>query len=148
MVGLDVEPPLSQGLPTPPNYRFVQGNILQSLPFAEQSFDYVHQRFLVAALPSDNWMRVLRELVRVTADYGFVELVEGSDDYEHAGPAMQQFLQWGQLAAKRVGINVKLVKRLDMLLMDVGLQHVHREVISSPLGKHGGGSGFQAGAVS
>ncbi|MGH2514149.1 MAG: class I SAM-dependent methyltransferase, partial [Ktedonobacterales bacterium] len=58
VIGLDVIPPpaddtatLGNGLDRrPDNYVYVQGNALDGLPFPDATFDFVHQRLLVAAL--------------------------------------------------------------------------------------------------
>jgi SAM-dependent methyltransferase len=66
------------------NYQFSQGNVLNGLPFASHTFDYVHQRLLVAGIPLDTWPWVVAELRRVTRPSGWIELVEMGTSY----PAM------------------------------------------------------------
>lgn len=58
------------------NYTFVQGNILEQLPFAPMSFDFIHQRMLNFGIPRDKWQHVLQELLRVTRLGGWIELME------------------------------------------------------------------------
>src|SRR5262245_31486465 len=41
-VGLDLVPSKLEGQPA--NYRFVKANILRGLPFADDRFDFIHQR--------------------------------------------------------------------------------------------------------
>jgi hypothetical protein len=43
VVGLDVVPSKPH---QPANYHFVYGNVPQGLPFTDDRFDFVHQRFL------------------------------------------------------------------------------------------------------
>ena len=50
ITGLDLEAQWPTSIPLPPIIRFQQANILQGLPFAAGSFDYVHQRLLVGAV--------------------------------------------------------------------------------------------------
>jgi ubiquinone/menaquinone biosynthesis C-methylase UbiE len=61
--------------PLPPQCLFCQANILQGLPFPDEQFEYIHQRLLVAAIPSTRWPEAVRELVRVTRSGGWIELV-------------------------------------------------------------------------
>ena len=57
--GLDLLPaPVDDGAasqspnnPRPANYVYIQGNALDGLPFADGTFDFVHQRLLVAGIP-------------------------------------------------------------------------------------------------
>jgi SAM-dependent methyltransferase len=48
VVGLDLEDIKASG-PIPANYQFVQGNLLDGLPFVANSFDFVHQRLILAS---------------------------------------------------------------------------------------------------
>ncbi len=75
VVGLDIQHPILH-IQQPANTLFLLGDILKGLPFANQSFDFVHQRLLVAAIPAANWRSVILELMRVTRSGGWIELVE------------------------------------------------------------------------
>lgn len=138
VVGLDVEPLVSSTLPIPENYRFVQGNVLDHLPFPPNSFAYVHQRLLVAAIPARRWQSVVQELVRVTASGGFVELVESSNRYPHAGPLMQRFLAWSRSVCLQTGIQAEIVQHLDPFLRKCKLQQIVTQTLQVPLGTWGG----------
>lgn len=66
VTGVDIEfhlPPVS----IPTNCHFIQGNVLQRLPFSDQFFSYTHQRFLGSAIPLAYWPDAIAELKRVTA---------------------------------------------------------------------------------
>jgi len=66
--------------------RFVRANLLQGLPFADDRFDFVHQRALAWAVPVRSWPVLVQDLVRVAAPGGWVELVEGQAEFEPAAP--------------------------------------------------------------
>src|SRR2546423_928114 len=83
--GLDLVPGKTRARPA--NYRFVRANALQGLPFAGGSFDFVHQRLLVTAVPVPMWPVEVAGLLRVTRRGGGVELVEGGDQIDPKGPA-------------------------------------------------------------
>jgi ubiquinone/menaquinone biosynthesis C-methylase UbiE len=92
VLGLDINPPpvdllAERGMEMrPPNYAFVAGNLLEGLPFAERSFDFVHMRALVTAIPHDRWPYVIGELARVARPGGWVESLEVTF-LEGGGPA-------------------------------------------------------------
>ncbi|KAJ3379397.1 hypothetical protein HDU84_006709 [Entophlyctis sp. JEL0112] len=52
------------------------GNVLDRLPFEDNTFDYVHQRLLVLGMPKQRFADAIRELVRVTKPGGWIELLE------------------------------------------------------------------------
>ncbi|KAG1042410.1 hypothetical protein G6F43_011913 [Rhizopus delemar] len=57
-------------------FTFSQGNVAQKLPYADNTFDFVHMRLLVAALREDEWPMAIGELVRVTKSGGMIQLTE------------------------------------------------------------------------
>ncbi|GER85074.1 hypothetical protein KTAU_37100 [Thermogemmatispora aurantia] len=143
VVGLDLELVKAPASP-PPNYRFVQGDILHGLPFDNDSFDFVHQRLLVLAIPLAAWPSAVRELARITAPGGWVELVEVSihisDLISPAGPANEQFVSLlGQLSALR-GIDSEgmVMRSLDQYLVQAGLINIQRHSIQVPIGDWAG----------
>ena len=141
VIGTDVESQLNPLVPLPPNFQFVQNNVLHGLPFADGSMEYVHQRLLIGAIPASMWPVVLRELVRVTRSPGWVELVEGTDLYQNSGPAMQQMLAWGKQASTKHGIDASIVPKLAPMLEIAGLREVKAQMIEAPLGSWAGRQG-------
>ena len=82
-MGVDIVPPASttasvrQGREdAPDNYVFVQGDVTKGLPFGDNTFDFVHMRLVVMALPATTWLPVVQELHRVTRPGGWIELVD------------------------------------------------------------------------
>ena len=143
VIGLDVVPPpidagASEQNIRPPNYVFVPGNILEGLPFNDASFDYVHQRMLVGALPRDRWPDGVRELLRVTRPGGWVELVEGGSA-RGGGPALDTLNAWRISAAANRGIDISMGAQIGSLLQTAGAADVVvTQEVFIPLGKRGG----------
>ncbi|CAG8543971.1 14921_t:CDS:2 [Gigaspora margarita] len=95
IIGIDI----SQQPPTyikPDNFTFVKANVLEEIPFEENTFDYVFQRNLFGAFTEQNWPDVIDELVRVLKPGGFIELSEPSM-LHNAGPATKRLCEAGQL---------------------------------------------------
>lgn len=124
----------------PPAYRWVRGNLLQGLPFASGSFDFVHQRLLIAGIPLRAWPEVVADLVRVTRPGAWVELVETNMRSERAGPATQRLntLALEMAAALHLDAAGVVFGALDGYLRDLGLADVTRREISLPIGEWGG----------
>lgn len=77
-VGIDV----ASHFPTdptqiPPNCTFLKANTLQ-LPFEDNSFDFVYQRFMGMAFSTDDWKVAMNQIIRVLKPGGWVEISEGS----------------------------------------------------------------------
>src|SRR5258708_4679474 len=122
------------------NYHFVAGNVLDGLPFANTSYDYVHQRLLVAALPLTAWPVEVKELARVTRPGGWVELLEGGNEIAPSGPATQHLFElMSQLAAIRGLDTTGVVARsLADYLHQAGIWRVEQGVIDIPMGQWAG----------
>ena len=144
VVGTDVvEPPVdrqsmpSSRHPNPGNYEFVAANVLEGLPFADGTFDFVHQRLLFLAIPADRWPHVIGELARVTAPGGWVESVE-SGLLMNAGPATTMYEEWTTALGQRRGVDMRISPRIGECLDPAGLIHTERHTIQVPLGRWGG----------
>ena len=60
----------------PPNASFSQVDIVKGLPFDDNTFDFVHLRFLVQYLTEEQWNeKVIKELLRVTKVGGWIEIM-------------------------------------------------------------------------
>lgn len=140
VLGVDIAPPpvneqASPGL-SADNYTFVQGNVLERLPFADRSFDFVHQRYLVMGIPANRWPQVVAELLRVTRPGGWIELIETEPPY--GAPALNQLADWGKQLVSRRGIDFAVVSQIASLLSAAGATDVTARPLTIPVGKLGG----------
>jgi len=73
------------------NVTFLQFNILDGLPFDDNTFDFVHMRHLILAFTEKQWQdQVLKELIRVCKPGGWIELVEQDYAYLNEGPIFKK----------------------------------------------------------
>lgn len=137
VIGLDLEVGKQA---TVPNFHFVAGNVLEGLPFADASFDYVHQRLLVAALPLTAWPVEVRDLARITRPGGWIELVEGGDEIAPSGPATQRLFELASQMAAIRGLDTTgtVARSLGEYLRQAGVPSVETGFIDIPLGQWGG----------
>lgn len=141
VVGVDLVPPptetpnpLAGGSDKrPENFAFIQGNILEGLPFADGTFDFTHMRLLVFALPAPRWQDVAHELVRVTSMGGWVEWLEGDILLHNGGPAVEQLNHFAQSAGKGRGIEPTYVYRVGEFLQTAGLVNVQMRQLQIPI---------------
>ncbi|GCE16059.1 class I SAM-dependent methyltransferase [Tengunoibacter tsumagoiensis] len=141
--GIDLTPPAPQTttIPFTSQCHFVQGNILEGLPFPDESFDFVHQRFLILALPLHTWPDEVKELVRVTRRGGWIELVEVDLSFNNKGPAGTRVYNWFKAASEKRGIDLSVGRRTKGFLLDAGLQNVNEQIQTLPFGNWGGRMG-------
>lgn len=140
VVGVDVATPTddtaSQQARTS-NYSFVAGNVLEGLPFEDARFAYVHQRYMIGAIPRDSWPHVLGELVRVTRPGGWVEVVEAGTS-EGGGQGLHTVDEWVAAVLARRNLDIHLATSLEQLLKGAGLRNVTVHHVNLPLGQYGG----------
>jgi len=150
LIGLDLRPPTpprSEALPPEIARRclFAFADLLAPLPLRDARFDYVHQRFLFAAIPAARWPGLLAELVRVTRPGGWIELVEGGIAAPAPGetspaPCVTALSAWTERLCLRRGIDLALPARLPGLLArDPRVRVVAACAIPIPLGAAFGG---------
>jgi SAM-dependent methyltransferase len=127
----------------PANYRLVRGDLLQGLPFREESFDFVHQRFLNVGVPVPAWPGLVRDLVRVTRPGGWLELCEARDEARSAGPATLRLLQMTQQVAAARGLELEatVADSLAAWLREAGVVDLREHQVEVPVGEWGGRTG-------
>ncbi len=136
--GVDITPPENApGMAIPENCAFTPGNILEGLKFPDGSFDFVHMRLLLFAIPEARWPDVVRELARVTRPGGWIELVE-TGPQQRGGPAMDQLVDWITQASVRRGVNPLLGPRIGDFLKMTGMANVVSRAVALPVGAYGG----------
>ncbi len=144
VVGVDLVAAPNQATDLPDNFVFVQGNVMDGLPFAANNFDFVHQRLLILALPAEAWPRDMAELVRVTRPGGWVESVESiglvhfvDDQPPEMSPNLLRLNEWSATACSKRGIDLGLSQRIGALMQQAGLVQVVQREIPIPLGAYG-----------
>ncbi|HEU5348921.1 MAG TPA: methyltransferase domain-containing protein [Ktedonobacterales bacterium] len=143
VVGVDlVTPPIPTNAPAqsapPANYVFVQANVLDGLPFSNNSFDFIHERLLVFGIPTARWPDVFREAYRLARPGGWVESIEADAFPENGGPDMDRIGQWIVELSQRRGIDVFAIRSNGAMLAQAGFTNVSTRDILLPGGATGG----------
>ncbi|CAG8557243.1 9816_t:CDS:2 [Ambispora gerdemannii] len=124
-IGIDCCPIFPTSI-KPANVEFQCTNLLNSLPFDDDTFDFVHMRFMVGSFTSEQWESiVIPELMRVCKPGGFLECMESDMKWVNSGPATDPYLQ-------------EYLRRTDRL---VNINHAHRNI---PIGGWAGKLGESA----
>jgi ubiquinone/menaquinone biosynthesis C-methylase UbiE len=138
VVGVDIE---HTAKPDPPaNYHFVKTNVLAGLPFVDGAFDFVHQRFLVAAIPIERWRNEVADVVRVTRPGGWVELKETVPHLVNVGEATRRLADVFRLPGRQAGLDTLgfVPSALHIYLAEAGIDHIQTRTLWVPVGEHGG----------
>ena len=143
VIGLDIQPPAASSTAVtmgkreaPDNYIFVEGDVTKGLPFADASFDFVHMRLVVLALPKTAWMPAITELKRVTRPGGWIELVDTS--VTERVPASHRWVEWAYTLAQYRNIDMTAGSRVGEFLTAAGLRTIKTQTLEVPLGNWGG----------
>lgn len=103
-----------------PNGRFMQTNVLEPLPLADASCDYVHLQFMSPSIPIDRWFVLLRECLRILRPQGWLELVElGIPQISHP-----TIWVWIAKLGRYYGYELFPGKALGLWLTHIGGAHV------------------------
>ncbi|KAF9097229.1 hypothetical protein BGX23_009477 [Mortierella sp. AD031] len=121
----------------PRNCRFQVVNVLQGLPFEDNTFDFVHQRFMIMGYPAKDWAFVTQELVRVTKPGGIIELTEIPVASNANGSELTRLLDVVEQGCISKGLDPKAAKKLEGMLHEAGLQDIKACHASIPLGAWG-----------
>ncbi|RUP49675.1 hypothetical protein BC936DRAFT_141840 [Jimgerdemannia flammicorona] len=121
----------------PINCSFQQASILH-LPFEDETFDFVIQRFLGMAYSPSDWETALKELIRVLKPGGWIELAEGNFIMQRPPACYQRF--YNSLAAVCLsrGVDISLLHAVPMRLAETGvIEDITIDYLSIPTGWHG-----------
>ncbi|CAG8457977.1 5347_t:CDS:2 [Cetraspora pellucida] len=98
---------------------FVIRNVLEGLPFGDDSFDFVFQRFLFIGYPKEKWPFVINEIVRVLKPGGFLELCEPSQMY-NIGPATKRLVDGEMEIFEQRNLDCRIHLKLEDYLKNQG----------------------------
>ncbi len=136
VIGLDTMlPPLAS---RPQNFIAMRGNVEENLPFADGSFDFVHQRLVFSRMAVRRLHAGVAELVRVTAPGGWVELVEVDVNICNGGMANKKIVTWATEVCRASGIDPHMGTRVGDFLRMMKLQNLDVRSIELPIGRWGG----------
>jgi SAM-dependent methyltransferase len=141
ITGVDITPLETSTITFPPNCHFRQCDIFKGLPFPSGSFDFVHQRFLIFALPVKQWPVVLRELRRVTLAGQWIEVTDPDLTFTNQGLQTTRLMNWISQASAKRGLDITIGSKLGSFMQAAGLRNVSVGKVPVPLGAWGGRMG-------
>ncbi|KAI8342782.1 S-adenosyl-L-methionine-dependent methyltransferase [Chlamydoabsidia padenii] len=125
----------------PGNANFQQHDILKlSLPFDDESFDFIYMRQMMTSLTKSQLVRFLTEITRVLKPNGYLEIVDVECQIQRAGPATSSLIN--TLLQEQIttfGTEFDLCTQLSTLLMTTqttqgGFMDTMQHRVTMPLG--------------
>nr|CAG8553010.1 9364_t:CDS:2 [Entrophospora candida] len=134
-VGIDISPifPNEYDSNKPTNVAFLKFDALSEsgLPFPDDTFDFVYQKFMGLFINENKWMKHIEELIRITKPGGWIEIMDIDPFPYDAGPILTSFL--------KSRINRKIVFDIPLLFNQKSeLITVHSQERPNPIGSWGG----------
>ncbi|RIB07553.1 S-adenosyl-L-methionine-dependent methyltransferase [Gigaspora rosea] len=137
-VGVDFSPIFPSPSSCPPNAGFLQHNVLEGLPFPENTLDFVFMRFMSTFTQRD-WDQLMSEIIRVLKYDGWVEIMNFVPETTNVGSASQ--LLTDSCNNFFESKNIKLLSSFDIKTLfekSNRITDIHCEERSSPIGKWAG----------
>lgn len=134
VIGNDLSP--IQPTWVPPNLRFEVDDAESTWPYKENSFDYIHTRFMAGSVA--NWSRLIKQAYKHTAPGGIVELQEPKGGYyseDNSVPPDSAMMKWMDLFVSGANINkrpVGVVTEFKTMMEEAGFINVHVEIFRLP----------------
>ncbi|ORX49782.1 S-adenosyl-L-methionine-dependent methyltransferase [Hesseltinella vesiculosa] len=122
----------------PSNVQFQLVNAAKGLPFKDDSFDFVFQRFLVMGFPTDQYIQSVKEMKRVLKPGGYLETMELVNDCQLPSPALSQVAKWIDDALVARGMDSFIADKVAQFLKDEGFVGIEEQDYSVPIGPWGG----------
>ncbi|KAI8088717.1 S-adenosyl-L-methionine-dependent methyltransferase [Halteromyces radiatus] len=117
----------------PPNVEFQIINAAMGLPFQDESFDFVFQRFLVMGFPTDTYKQSIKEMKRVLKPNGAIEILELVNHYTNPSPALTKISGWR--------MDSFIGDKISSFLKDASFQQIRDINYNVPIGEWGGEPG-------
>ncbi|CAB4381474.1 unnamed protein product [Rhizophagus irregularis] len=121
------------------NLKFSLGNIIEGLPFEDNTFDLVFARLVGDSFSQKEWEEtVLRELLRLTKSGSWLEIMQNDSELSRCGKNLEKMNQ----ALLAINMNNSICEKFeDWLLGDNQVSSINHEIAISPIGTWAGKTG-------
>ncbi|KAF0498518.1 S-adenosyl-L-methionine-dependent methyltransferase [Gigaspora margarita] len=141
IVGIDIE---SSNFPSsdqyPPNVCFLTCNAIHGIPFPQNTFDFVHMSMMWGAFSEDQWIIVIKDLVRVLKHDGWIEFTEPDTAPRNVGKIQQLLTEAFSNASRDIrGVNLNIYKMLPKYIEAIDeLEDLNCMTVDYPVGEWSG----------
>ena len=140
--GIDIETRLFPAADCLPDNVHLSLNSVTNLPSGwSDTFTFINQRLLILGLQNHEWAIALKELHRVLAPNGWLQLCEIDPGICKGGPVADKFNALLIALCDSKDLLVGIAHQLPEMLPNAGFVDVHVDCRSTPLGKWAGKHG-------
>ncbi|KAI8096471.1 S-adenosyl-L-methionine-dependent methyltransferase [Halteromyces radiatus] len=111
----------------PKNAKFDVYNVLNGLPYEDNTFDLVQMRLLILAWRTEEWHFMLKEIHRVLKPGGYVQLIESRFTTIVDNPTVELLNNTMRTMMKERGLESCIVEKLNNWIPDHGFQLEERQ---------------------
>ncbi|CAG8688688.1 2338_t:CDS:2, partial [Scutellospora calospora] len=145
-IGIDIVsgnfPPVNK---RPSNAGFLECNVLNGIPFPNETFDYVHMSIMWSAFTRKQYINTIHELVRVTKHDGWIEIQESDLELVNLGDSMKFLQSTVHAKLREDGFDPKIVFEIPKCLESIDeVSNFEHYEIKASLGKWSGNLGEYA----
>ncbi|CAG8449136.1 5452_t:CDS:2 [Funneliformis caledonium] len=124
----------------PDNVEFMQVDVLNGLPFEDNTYDYVHQGNMVEVYTIEQWNFIISELIRVCKPGGYIEFTE-PELAPKTGPILKRFYDALIELSESRNVRIRMYRNLIKILNSTQTVHnIESKVAIVPLGMKKGGN--------
>ncbi|KAF7732335.1 hypothetical protein EC973_005231 [Apophysomyces ossiformis] len=131
IIGLDIQPPLEQQ-GTPKNLSYLEADIHQTWPLADNSVDLIFQRNMGPIIHKHQWSHVFNEMFRVLKPGGYIELLESDLWHHNPGPVLQEFDKYFRDYCTELEFDFAFTESLGSQIQDHGFKAIEQREIDIP----------------
>jgi ubiquinone/menaquinone biosynthesis C-methylase UbiE len=126
----------------PTNLEFRQCDMNQGLPFADNYFDFVRMSLMLTSFRANQWISIIRELVRVLKPGGYLEIVEKELQAYNTGPHFAFMIKNIMSFTSSAGLNVHITRHIPSIFYSMpSLTNIQSDHCTVPIGPLGGKNG-------
>ncbi|CAG8742924.1 13085_t:CDS:2 [Gigaspora margarita] len=141
IVGIDID---SSNFPSsdkcPPNVCFLTCNAIHGIPFPQNTFDFVHMSMMWGSFSEDQWIIVIKDLVRVLKHVGWIEFTEPDSTPRNVGKIQLLLLETIKNAIRDIqGVNFDIYKMIPKYIEAIDeLEDLNCMTVDYPVGEWSG----------
>ncbi|EXX59694.1 uncharacterized protein OCT59_011245 [Rhizophagus irregularis] len=141
--GIDLFPIFPKEI-KPSNVEFRQGDVLNTLPYDDNTFDYVHQANMLSVFTIEEWFFVIQELIRVCKPGGYIEFSEPELAVK-TGPVLSRFYDALVTLSDSRNVKIRISNEIIKTLVSLStVRNVDYKISTVTLGAKKGGNAGQA----
>ncbi|RUP51041.1 hypothetical protein BC936DRAFT_150175 [Jimgerdemannia flammicorona] len=118
----------------PKNVSFKTADVLQGLPFDDESFDFVQMRLHIPKLRVDEWSRAIKEVARVTKHGGYIQMIEPNIRIATTDEIAKEIMSKLHSLMVEIKHDPNIFPKIPKLLDQAGAELASQKIASIPIG--------------